>query len=127
MSKSERVFYNCDKCPAYCCTYAAIPLTKVDLKRLAKLFGLSVEQASEKFTKKGEEKNERVMRHRKDEHFGTACRFLDQESRQCAVYDARPGICRKFPDSKRCGYYDFLCFERHHQEDPETIATTWNF
>ena len=67
------------------------------------------------------------MRHRKDEHFGSACRFLDQESRQCGVYDARPKICRAFPDSKRCGYYDLLCFERHHQDDPEAIATTWNF
>lgn len=127
MSKAERVYYNCDKCPAYCCTYAAIPVTKADIKRLAKHFGISAKRAYERFTKQGDTKDERVLRHRKDEHFGTACRFLDPESRQCAVYDSRPKICRIFPDSKRCGYYDFLCFERNHQDDPETIATTWNF
>lgn len=127
MSASERVFYNCEKCPAYCCTYAAIPVTKADLKRLAEHYGISPEKAAERFTKSGDTPRERVLRHRKDEHFGTACRFLDPESRRCAVYDVRPRICRVFPDSKRCGYYDFLCFERHHQDDPETIATTWNF
>lgn len=127
MSTTERVFYNCSKCPAYCCTYAAIRVTKADLTRLAKFFGISAKRAFGKFTKKGEKGNERVLRHRKDEHFGSACRFLDQETRQCTVYEARPKICRAFPDSKRCGYYDFLCFERRHQDDPETIATTWNF
>lgn len=126
MSTSPRVFYNCDNCPAYCCTYAVIPVTKADIKRLAKHFGVTPETAESKFTKRGDSDRERVLRHRRDEHFGTACRFLDQETRNCTVYDARPGICRRFPASTRCGYYDFLCFERHHQEDPEVVATTWN-
>ena len=85
--------------------------------------GGASEKAFQKFTKKGEEKNERVMRHRKDENFGSACRFLDQESRQCTVYEARPKICRQYPGEPRCGYYDFLSFERRAQEDPEFIPS----
>lgn len=127
MSSGLRVFYNCDKCPAYCCTYSNITVTPRDLKRLAKHFGMSQKKAREKFTKKGEEPGERVLRHRKDEHYGTACRFLDPESRQCTVYSARPKICGEYPGTKRCGYYDFLCFERHIQDDPDVVATTYNF
>jgi hypothetical protein len=40
------------------------------------------------------------------------------------VYDARPGVCRKYPDSSRCGYYDFLRFERAQQGDQEMVALT---
>jgi hypothetical protein len=40
------------------------------------------------------------------------------------VYEARPGVCRKYPDTPRCGYYDFLTFEREQQGDPDYIATT---
>ena len=124
--KGLKVLYDCDKCPAYCCSYARIIVSKKDIKRLAKHYGLSQRKARKKFTKKGEEKGERVLRHRKDEHYGTACRFLDQETRQCTVYEARPEICGEFPGTKRCGYYDFLSFERHTQEDSDFVATTWN-
>ena len=124
--KGLKVFYNCEKCPAYCCSYERIIVGKRDIRRLAKHHGLTFEKARKRFTKKGEEKGERVLRHRRDEHYGTACRFLDPESRQCTVYEARPGICREYPGSKRCGYYDFLCFERNAQEDPEFVATAYN-
>jgi hypothetical protein len=40
------------------------------------------------------------------------------------VYEHRPRICRKFPGTVRCGYYDFLTFERRAQNDPEYIALT---
>ncbi len=50
--------------------------------------------------------------------------FLDQEKRRCTVYEARPGVCRKYPDSSRCGYYDFLRFERTQQGDEEYVALT---
>ncbi len=126
MASGARVFYNCNNCPAYCCTYANIEVKKKDLARLARHFGISVGKARKKYTKKGEKKGERILRHREDEHFGTACRFLDPETRQCGIYEARPKICREFPGTARCGYYDFLCFERHIQEDPEAVATTWN-
>ena len=121
-----KVQYDCNKCPAYCCTYPEIPVKKRDMKRLAKHFGLPVEKAREKFTKWDGEKKERVLRHRDDEHFLTACRFLDQETRNCTIYEARPQICRDFPGTKRCGYYDFLTFERMLLDDPDYVSTTDN-
>ena len=50
--------------------------------------------------------------------------FLDEETRNCGIYEARPQICRDFPTQSRCGYYDFLMFEREVQDDPEWVATT---
>jgi Fe-S-cluster containining protein len=116
--------YNCLKCVAYCCTYTHIPATKRDVARLAKHFGITPKEAARKFTKAGDKENPRVMRHSADEHFGSACMFLDQETRQCTVYKARPQICRDFPTQNRCGYYEFLKFERDVQDDPKWVATT---
>ena len=118
--------YDCNKCPAYCCSYARIVVTKRDVERLAKHHDLDTDAARKKFTRKGHEKNEIILRHKKDEHFGTICRFIDSKTRGCTVYKARPKICREFPGEGRCGYYDFLKFERNAQEDPEYISTTWN-
>jgi Fe-S-cluster containining protein len=67
---------------------------------------------------------ERVLRHKHDEIFETCCKFLDVETRQCTVYKHRPSICRSYPGKVRCGYYDFLVFERQAQDDPEYIALT---
>ncbi|RFB01472.1 YkgJ family cysteine cluster protein [Parvularcula marina] len=122
--KSSRNRYNCLKCPAYCCSYQHIPVTDKDIKRLAKHFGLTEAQAKKRFTKKGDEESPRVLRHKDDEHFTTICRFIDSETRNCTIYHARPEICRDFPSQKRCGYYDFLTFERAVQDDPDWIATT---
>jgi Fe-S-cluster containining protein len=116
--------YNCLKCVAYCCTYTLIPATKTDVKRLAKHFDIKPSEAEKRFTKKGDKEFPRVMRHREDDHFKTACMFLNQETRQCTVYEARPKICRDFPTQSRCGYYDFLKFEREVQDDPKWVATT---
>jgi Fe-S-cluster containining protein len=120
----SRKRYNCLKCPAYCCSYAHIPVTESDVDRLADHFSLSPETARRRFTKAGDEENPRVLRHKSDTHFTTICRFVDSETRNCTVYEARPEICRDFPAQNRCGYYDFLSFERVVQEDPEWIATT---
>lgn len=125
MGASLPVFYNCDACPAYCCTYPRIAVSDADVRRLARHFGLSFEQARQRFTKKGEEPGERVLRHRKDTIFRTACRFLDQETRRCTVYEHRPRACRAYPGAVRCGYYDFLSFERRIQEDPERDVVAW--
>lgn len=122
--KAPRKRYNCLKCPAYCCSYAHIPVTEEDAKRLGRHFGLDAKAAMKKFTKKGDDENPRVLRHKEDEHFGTICRFVDSETRNCTIYEARPAICRDFPSQNRCGYYDFLTFEREVQEDPEWVATT---
>mgnify|MGYP006266183511 CR=1 FL=1 len=123
-AQTIKTHYDCLKCPAYCCSYEHIPATAADIKRLAAHFGLSAEEARRKFTKKGDDENPRVMRHKADEHYGSVCRFLDSETRNCTIYDARPQICRDFPNRKRCGYYEFLLHERETQEDPEWISTT---
>ncbi len=115
-------FYNCQNCPSYCCSYPHIIAGKRDIARLAKHFGLSVEAARKKFTKPGASARQRVLRHQHDEHFGTVCRFLDTESRECTIHTARPKICRDYPGGRRCGYYDFLCFERNAQEDPDYVV-----
>ncbi|WOI52534.1 YkgJ family cysteine cluster protein [Parvularcula sp. LCG005] len=122
--KRSRKKYDCLKCPAYCCSYAHIPATDEDVTRLAEYFGLSFAAAKKKYTKKGDKDTPRVLRHQSDEHFETICQFIDTETRNCTVYHARPAICREFPTQTRCGYYDFLMFEREVQDDPEWVATT---
>ena len=99
-------------------------VTPADLRRLAKHFGLDLETARWRFTKKGPEKGDRALRHKQDDYYGSVCRFLDSETRNCGIYKARPRICRDFPGLKRCGYYDFLTFERRLQEDPDWVSTT---
>jgi Fe-S-cluster containining protein len=115
--------YDCGLCPAYCCSYPRVIVSKRDLRRLAKHFGVDLETARSKYTKKGEEQGERVLRHRKDQFYKSVCRFLDPAGRHCTVYEARPGICREYPGEPRCGYFDFLSFERRAQEDPEFIPS----
>lgn len=118
------IFYNCGKCPAYCCSYPRVIVTPEDVARLAKHFGISAKKARKRFTKKGEEKGERILRHQEDHVYDSVCRFLDRETRGCTIYEARPGICREYPGGGRCGYYDFLSFERRAQEDPDFIPLT---
>jgi uncharacterized protein len=119
-----RVKYDCGKCPAWCCTYDEIEVTPRDIERLARRFGIGFAAARERFTKDKDKTGARILRHRRDRHFETACMFLDQGERRCTVYEARPAVCRKYPDSPRCGYYDFLVFEREQQGDDEMIAVT---
>jgi uncharacterized protein len=115
--------YDCLKCPGYCCSYPVIQVQKADLNRLARHFGITTTEAETRFTKSAHG-YKRVMRRKKDQHFGRICRFFDTELRRCTIYAARPTICRSFPNADRCGYWDFLSFEREHQKDPETVATT---
>ena len=122
--KQPRVKYSCDKCPGYCCTYSDIEITQRDIARLAKHFGLTQTRAEQRFTKPDAKGKARLLRHRLDTTFDSACMFFDQEKRRCTVYAARPGVCRKYPDSLRCGYYDFLKFEREQQGDETYIALT---
>lgn len=115
--------YDCLNCPGYCCSYPVIALKKKDVARLADHFDLSMERAEKKFTR-NDHGHKRIMKRKKDEHFGRICQFFDTEARRCTVYEARPEICRVFPAEKKCGYYDFLQFERRHQEDEMHVATT---
>ena len=116
--------YSCKKCPAYCCSYPLIQIGKRDIARLAAHFDLDYGTAEERFTKFDPGEKVQVLRHKQDTVFKTVCQFLDTEKRQCTVYEARPGVCRDFPASTRCGYYEFLKFERAQQDDPKFIALT---
>jgi Fe-S-cluster containining protein len=126
MGRSLPVFYDCLNCPAFCCTYPRIEVKPKDIRRLARHFGIDGETARRRFTKRGEEPGEIVLRHRKDEHYGTACRFLDRETRLCSIHKARPGICRDHPGTSSCAYYNFLMSERRYQDDPEFVARAYN-
>ncbi|HVR39761.1 MAG TPA: YkgJ family cysteine cluster protein, partial [Thermoanaerobaculia bacterium] len=107
------------KCPAYCCSYERIIVYKRDLIRLAKKFGVTVEDAKKRFTKVVEK--EQVLRHQKDKIYGTVCMFLDKKTRRCTIYEARPAVCHEYPVRPHCGYYDFLRWERDQQDDEKFI------
>ena len=97
--------YDCEKCAAYCCGYPVIEATKTDIRRLARHFALDPAAAREKFTEK-ENNRVRKLRHRADKKLGTSvCVFLNQKTRQCSVYHARPQICRDYPGD-RCEWND---------------------
>lgn len=115
--------YDCSKCPGYCCSYPVIRVTDRDVRRLARHFDLSEEAARSRFTKSAHGEPQ-ILRRRRDEHFGKICMLFDRAKRRCKVYEARPDICRRFPVESRCGYYDFLTFERNHQKDQNHVATT---
>jgi len=126
LAKKLPVFYDCLNCPSYCCSYPRIPVGRRDVKRLAKHHSMTVEQAERAFTKQGWNKRERVLRHQKDETYGSVCRFLDRETRLCTVHEARPDVCRGHPAGVTCGYYVFLMAERRDQEDPDLAARAYN-
>jgi Fe-S-cluster containining protein len=119
MELEKKPLYDCLKCPAYCCSYDRIIVNGHDIRRLAKHFDITPEKAIDRFTKLVE--NERVLRHQKDEIYGSICMFIDKETRRCSIYKARPGVCHEYPDRPRCGYYDFLTWERRHQDDQEFV------
>ncbi|MFY9554646.1 MAG: YkgJ family cysteine cluster protein [Blastocatellia bacterium] len=117
--RSLRVMYNCSKCPAYCCSYDRVEVTRRDLLRIAAHFGISYQQAEKRYTKSSPVGQ--ILRHQKDHIYRKVCEFLDTEKRQCTIYEARPAVCRGYPESLRCGYYDFLANERRRQCDPDFI------
>ena len=97
--------YDCESCPAYCCGYPIIETTKKDIRRLARYFGLSVATVRDKFTEK-ENNRVRKMRQRPDKKLNTpTCVFLNQKTRSCSIYKARPDICRAYPGD-RCEWHD---------------------
>ena len=115
-----RTYFDCAKCPAYCCSvYERVQVTKRDINRLAKHFGVSFETAKRRYTTTWE--GERVLRRVKDVIYAETCMFLDQEKRSCTIYHGRPAVCREYPDRARCAYYDLLQFERKQQNDPNVV------
>jgi Fe-S-cluster containining protein len=118
--EQPRVYFDCSKCPAYCCSiYERVAVTKRDINRLAKHFGVSVETATRRYTKM--HSGERVLRRKKDVLFEETCQFLNEETRGCGIYHARPAVCREYPARSRCSYYDLLKFERIQQDDPNVL------
>jgi Fe-S-cluster containining protein len=116
MTETERSYYDCTKCPAYCCSiYERVQVTKSDLKRLAAHFEVDLETVQRRFTTTWQ--GEQILRRKADPIFGKACKFLDPATRQCTIYNARPLVCRNFPGRVRCAYYDLLQFERIQQGD----------
>src|SRR5437870_12215184 len=87
-----RTYFDCLKCPAFCCAiYERVQVTKRDITRLAKHFGVTFDIAQERYTKMHEK--ERVLRRTKDPIFGLSCQFLDAVTRRWTVYQARPAVC----------------------------------
>ena len=119
-SNKPRIYFDCTKCVAYCCSiYERVAVTKRDLNRLAKYFGVSVDTATKRYTKLNG--NERVLRQKKDVIFEKSCQFLDPVTRGCTIYHGRPQTCREYPARSRCSYYDVLVFERDQQDDPNVV------
>ena len=120
---APKIQYDCAKCPGYCCSYPRIEVKNADLKRLAKHFDMPLAAAEKKFTRwyKDDDGHERILRHHKDGIYGSICRFFDTDARRCTIYEARPAVCRQYPLKSKCGYYEFIKFERKHQDDESFI------
>jgi hypothetical protein len=112
-------YYNCTKCPAYCCSiYERVQVTKRDIKRLAKHFGVDYETRSGVIRPLLAGRAD--MRRKADPTFGQACKFLRSGFATLHHLQRSPSVCREFPDRARCAYYDLLTFERSQQGD-ETV------
>lgn len=117
--------FDCTKCPGYCCSYPVISVDARDIARLAAHLKLSPEEIEARYVKSGHGEK-RILKRNPDPYFGKICKLFDRKLRRCGAYAARPEVCRRFPKEGRCGYYDFLVWEREHQDDPEFVATTDN-
>src|ERR1700681_188159 len=95
-TETERSYYDCNKCPAYCCSiYDRVQVTPRDIKRLGKHVDLDVETAQKKLTTTWQA--EQILPRMSDPIFAKACKFLDPATRKCTIYHARPLVCREFP------------------------------
>jgi uncharacterized protein len=118
--RQPRALFDCGKCPAFCCSvYERVETKRRDINRLAKYFDVPYAVAERRYTKVVD--GERVLRRVPDKVLDEACMFLDQDSRRCTIYHARPGTCREYPTTRRCAYYDLLRFERRQQDDDTVV------
>ncbi|MBM3340130.1 MAG: YkgJ family cysteine cluster protein [Betaproteobacteria bacterium] len=117
--------FDCSKCPGYCCTYPRIVISLKDLRRIARHFEISEDEARSRYTKRYQEhgEDETILKHKRDSVYASICRFFDSDERRCTIYKARPTVCRDYPHGKRCGYYEFLKFERKKQGNPDFIPS----
>jgi Fe-S-cluster containining protein len=118
--RQPRALFDCGQCPAFCCSvYERVQTNRRDVNRLAKFFGVPFEVAERRYTRMVE--GERVLKRVPDKVLDEACMFLDQDTRRCTIYHARPGTCREYPTTRRCAYYDLLRFERRQQGDDTVV------
>ncbi|MFL6213060.1 MAG: YkgJ family cysteine cluster protein [Blastocatellia bacterium] len=113
--------FDCLNCVGICCSvYNRVEVSKRDINRIARHFRITPEAATLKYTKVVD--GDRVLRRKKDELLGETCTFFDLDKRLCGQYEARPLVCRVWPDhgDGGCVYYDVLQFERDHQ-DTDTV------
>lgn len=116
--------FDCSKCPGFCCTYPLIHVSDFDMRRLAKFFDMTLAELKKKHLWYSRSEKSFMIRTVPDKHFEKRCSFLDPKERRCTVYPARPYHCRAYPNGPKCGYYDFLTFERWHHGDDDHVATT---
>lgn len=131
----KKKFYDCDRCPAMCCTtYASVALSEGEPQKMAAALGVSVPQflveRTEIFTSELTKREGIRLRRKADPATGgDACGLFDTETRRCTVYDARPQVCRAWPDKThqppalqgRCQFYDLMMFVRGENRDPQMV------
>ena len=83
--------FDCSKCPGYCCTYPRIVISLKDLRRIARHFEISEDEARNRYTKRYQEhgEDETILKHKRDSVYASICRFFDSDERRCTIYKAR--------------------------------------
>ena len=117
--EQPKIHYDCSKCPAFCCSiYERVQVTKRDLNRLAKYFGVAVEVAEKRYTKM--HSGERVLRRKRDlnrlaKYFGVPVETA--EKRYTKMHSGERVLRRKKdpifgqacqflnPETRGCGIY----------------------
>ena len=105
----EFVAFKCHHCN-HCCTDVVCLLTPWDVRRIMKVTGNSpydfidfltpdevVEVGADDPTWLKLGRDRYIMALRRDEE--TGCTFLDNKTRFCSIYEARPNLCRLYPFS----------------------------
>ena len=117
----EFVSFKCHNCN-HCCTDVVCLLTPWDVRRITKMTGKNPFEFIEFLTPEEvkdvdeddptwlEVDGERyIMALQRDEQ--TGCTFLDNKTRFCSIYEARPNLCRLYPfsvkESKKGKYEGF--------------------
>ena len=118
---NDFVSFKCHHCN-HCCTDVVCLPTPWDVRRITKMTGLDPFEFIEFLTPEEvrdvdeddptwlEVDGERyIMALQRDEH--TGCTFLDNDTRFCSIYDARPNLCRLYPfkveESRKGDYRGF--------------------
>jgi len=114
----RRKTFDCLNCPGYCCGYHEIDLKPKDIPRLAKHLELTIEEAKKHHLKQTGKRW--LFRMRKDPLTNDMmCKFFHSTRRVCTIYEGRPEVCRNYPYSSRCAYYELLKWEMDRQGESE--------